>query len=132
VFLGEYLKGGIDIKEVVIMKDGNVIGFSIKVADSFIHRLIGLMGKKHLLRGEGLLLKDCRQIHTFFMRITIDTVFLDRKGEVIELLPAMAPCKISPYVKNAVQVLELPEGSIERHDLQKNMLLSIVNPDIKD
>ncbi|PKM90766.1 MAG: hypothetical protein CVU87_01415 [Firmicutes bacterium HGW-Firmicutes-12] len=112
------------------MKDGSVIGSNIKVADNFIHRLIGLMGKKCLLHGEGLLLKGCRQIHTFFMFMTIDVVFLDRSGEVVDIQKAMTPCKVSPYVKKAYQVLELPQGTIEQYAIQKKVMLKVGRVDI--
>lgn len=110
------------------MREEDVIGSRIKVADSFFRRFLGLMGKKNLNPGEGLLLRRCRQIHTFFMLISIDVVFLDKKGEVIELIPQMPPGKISPYIKQAFQVLEMPPGTIEKHALQKKVLLKVMVP----
>lgn len=69
---------------------------------------------------------NCRQIHTFFMRIKIDAVFLDGDQKIVALIPRMSPGKASPYIKKARHVLELPEGTIERHGLEREMSLNIV------
>lgn len=83
------------------------------------------MRKKDLPPGEGLLLTRCRQIHTFFMLIAIDVVFIDKNGMIVELFSGMPPGKISPYVKKACQVLELPEGTILNYSLEREMILKI-------
>jgi len=72
-----------------------------------------------------LLLTHCRQIHTFFMLIAIDVVFIDENGKIIELFSGMPPGKISPYVKKACQVLEMPEGTILNCALERDMVLKV-------
>lgn len=46
-------------------------------------RLIGLMGKRQLPAGCGLLLSACAAVHTLGMRRPIDVVFLDVFGRVL-------------------------------------------------
>lgn len=96
------------------------------VADSFWGRLRGLLGKKKLDCGEGMLLKPCRQIHTWFMSFPIDVLFLDEKGRIVDLLPTLAPWRISPFVKGCHQVLELPAGTIEKFSLKKGERVEIL------
>ena len=91
----------------------------VRLADTFWRRLLGLWGKKKLLPGEGLLLRPCRQVHTWFMSISLDIVFFDKQGEVVELISDLAPGRISPLVKGGYQVLELAAGSIEAAALKK-------------
>ena len=57
--------------------EGQILGDKIKHADSFFKRFIGLMGKKQLGQGEGLLL-NCSSIHCFFMKIPIDAVYISK------------------------------------------------------
>jgi uncharacterized membrane protein (UPF0127 family) len=69
------------------------------------------MFQSRLPAGEGLLIKPCRSVHTHFMRFPIDVLFLDRENRVVHVIPAMAPWKLSPNVRAADAVLELPAGA---------------------
>ncbi|TML60208.1 MAG: DUF192 domain-containing protein, partial [Actinobacteria bacterium] len=51
----------------------------------------GLLGRTSLPDGEGLLLKPCGSVHTFFMRFPIDVVFLDRELSVVAVSAEVAP-----------------------------------------
>jgi len=66
------------------------------IADSFFSRLQGLLGKDGLARGEGLILKPCDSIHTFFMRFAIDVVFVDRNNRVIRLYHSLRSLCVLP------------------------------------
>lgn len=82
-------------------------------ANSVLKRMVGLLNRSFLPPGEALLLDRCYGIHTFFMRFPIDVLFLDKDYRVIKTvraLPAWRACT----VKQAVYVLELPAGAIER------------------
>lgn len=120
-----WAEGGTEITELTITRGHDIIGAKIKLANNFFRRFIGLMLKKELLPGEGLLLQNCRQIHTFFMRMEIDAVFLDGDNRIAALIPNMARGNISPYIKKARHVLELPKGTIERYGLEREMSLNI-------
>ncbi|MGE5672766.1 MAG: DUF192 domain-containing protein [Mycobacterium leprae] len=90
---------------------GHVLGVEVRPADSFGTRLLGLMFRRSLGPGEGLLIEPCKAIHTHFMRFPIDVLFLDGLGQVLHVIPAMAPWRHSPYIKGANSVLELPAGA---------------------
>lgn len=84
------------------------------------------MGQKKLEKGEGLLLMPCRQIHTWFMSMPIDVIFLDKDGQIVEIIPAMSPGKVSSLVKEGQSVLELPAGTSELFLLEKGEQLVIL------
>lgn len=90
------------------------LGTNIVLADNFFTRLVGLLNRKRLLEGEGLLLTKTRAVHTWGMRFTIDCLFLDKQQQVVRALPGLAPWRFSPVVRGACQVLELPPGTIAR------------------
>ena len=75
-------------------------------------RLAGFMFLKRPAAGGecGLLIPNCRQIHTFFMRFSIDLFFLDKDMNTIKTVRGLKPWKISPFVHNAKFVLEVPAG----------------------
>jgi uncharacterized protein len=84
-----------------------------RFANSLFKRMVGLLNRSSLAQGEGLLLDRCYGIHTFFMRFAIDVLFLDKELRVIRAVPAIPPFRTC-VVKQAVYVLELPVGSIQR------------------
>lgn len=81
----------------------------VLLADDFRTRLKGLMFRKSLDPGEGLLLKDCSAIHCCFMRFPIDAVYLDQQLTVVgkQTLP---PWRIGRHFPGAKHVLELNAG----------------------
>jgi uncharacterized protein len=82
------------------------------IADTWWTRLRGLLGHAPLQPGEGLLLRGEKAIHMIGMTFAIDVVFLDSKGRVIHLIPVMKPLRLSPFVAEATDVLELPPNTI--------------------
>ncbi len=88
-----------------------MLGAAVRRADSFWLRLRGLMFRRALGPGEGLLISPCKAVHTHFMRIPIDVIFLDHSGRVLHLIPRMMPWGQSPIVKDAASVLELAAGA---------------------
>ena len=96
-----------------------------KVADSFFSRLIGLLGRSCLEKGEALLLKSSCSIHTLFMRFTIDVLFLDKQGKVIAILPSFKPFCFSPVYFNAYFTVELPEHTLKLTQTQPGDLVKI-------
>ncbi len=81
-------------------------------ADSVFKRMIGLLNRKTLSQGEGLLLDRCYGIHTFGMRFPIDVLFLDKELRVMRAVSALPPFRTC-VVKYAVYVLELPVGVVQ-------------------
>ncbi len=84
----------------------------IRKADRFGTRFLGLMGRKGLAEGEGLLLLDCPAIHCFFMRFPIDVIYLSKEMKVVGL-ETVLPWRIGHCFKDAAHVLELPAGASE-------------------
>lgn len=81
---------------------------NVKIAKSFSSRLVGLLNRKSI-NDEGLLLTNCSSIHCFFMKFTIDAVYLSKAMEVLDK-ETIQPWKIGKIVKKTKHVLELPEG----------------------
>jgi uncharacterized membrane protein (UPF0127 family) len=89
-----------------------VLGDRIRVAGTSLSRLVGLLGKRTLEPGTGLLIVPSQAIHTVGMRFAIDVIFVDRNWRVIHLRPAMVPFRMTGFHWKARCVLELPSGMI--------------------
>ena len=90
------------------------VATSADVAAGLLKRGRGLMGVSEWRGQDGLVLERCNSIHTFFMRMPIDVVYLDREGQVLRVDEAMPPWRLGPLVWRAKRVLELPRGAIAR------------------
>lgn len=88
---------------------GSVI--RLNVADSFSKRLKGLMFCKSLDIGHALLLTDCPQVHTCFMRFPIDVVYLSPDYTVLDIQYALKPWRVGKNVDGTRHILELFAGS---------------------
>lgn len=98
------------------------------IADRYWSRLVGLMGRRFLPRGEGLLLTRSNSIHMWFMRIPIDVVFLEKidtqSWRVKKLALGLRPWKLLPVgCMSATDTLELPIQTIQKSNLQVGEVL---------
>jgi uncharacterized membrane protein (UPF0127 family) len=90
----------------------------LDVAESWVARLRGLIGRRGLAAGEGLYLPGTNGVHMFFMRFAIDVVFVgaprsDGAREVIALKPNLGPWTgLVPWVRGAHGAVEVPAGSL--------------------
>ncbi|HID57063.1 TPA: DUF192 domain-containing protein [Candidatus Poribacteria bacterium] len=112
---------------VVDRTKDRIVGERIKVADTFWSRFLGLLGRKGISPGEGVLLLPCSSVHTLFMRFAIDVLFLDERMKVVKVLPSLKPYRFSPIVRGAHSVLELAEGEIERIGIEVGDLLEVIS-----
>lgn len=79
----------------------------VKVAKSFFERLLGLMFKSDLGEYDGLLIKSCNSIHTFFMKFPIHVIFLNYDYKIISINHSINPWRMTKMHFGASQVLEL-------------------------
>ena len=84
------------------------------IADTFWKRVVGLLGRKGLEEKGGLVIRPCSSIHTFFMRFSIDIIFLDKHSRVTKIIRNMPPFRLSLPAFAAKCVIELPSGAIAR------------------
>ena len=88
-----------------------VLGAAIDVADSSGTRRTGLLKHERLEPGEGLWIKPCEAVHTFFMKFPIDLVYIDKRLKVRKVRNAVPAWRVSGCL-TAESVLELPAGTV--------------------
>lgn len=99
--------------EIRVAGTGAVLGTHVAHANTFWTRLKGLMGRRSLPQGDGLLIVPCNSIHMMGMKFSIDALFLSREGVVMKVASDCLPGSFGPMVKGARAVLELPAGMAE-------------------
>jgi uncharacterized protein len=88
------------------------LAYRVKIADSMLSRLIGLLGKRFLAPDSGLWIVPSSGVHTLGMLFTIDVVFLDKDLRVVGFRELLRPFSITSLNLQAESVLELPAHSI--------------------
>lgn len=86
-----------------------VLGRAVPFANTAASRLLGLALLDRDRAGSGLLIPDCRSVHTFGMRFELEIVFLDRSGRPIRREPRVGPRRVL-FERRADAVLELIPG----------------------
>jgi uncharacterized protein len=104
---------------------GGVACERCRVADRALPRMRGLLGRRGLESGEGLLLKPSPSIMTFFMRFPIDAVFLDEEGTVIKVRANLGPWRLAGC-RGAHATLELRAGEASRRGIREGDRLAAV------
>jgi uncharacterized membrane protein (UPF0127 family) len=97
----------------IVRSDGAIACERCTVADRMLSRMRGLLGRKSLPAGEGMLIRPAPSIHTFFMRFPIDAVFLSRQGDVLKIAEHVAPWR-TRSCRHSYAVLELAAGEAGR------------------
>jgi uncharacterized membrane protein (UPF0127 family) len=85
-----------------------------QLADNAWTRLRGLLGRRSLEPGQGLVIRPSNGIHTFFMAFPIDAIYVDAEGRVLRCLANLRPYRFGPIDLRCKMIIELPEGTIER------------------
>jgi uncharacterized membrane protein (UPF0127 family) len=94
---------------VLTKQDGTIVCGRCSVADTFLTRLRGLLGRSALAPDEGLLLRPAGSIHMFFMRFPVDAVFCDRELRVLRVVRDLRPWRVAGC-RGARVVVELAAG----------------------
>lgn len=87
-----------------------------KLADSYLSRLVGLLGKtrRWARPGRGLWIVPSYGVHTIGMLFPIDLVFLDKANIVVRTEEYVRPFRISNVSLKAKSVLEVPAHTVFR------------------
>jgi uncharacterized protein len=105
------------VTEVAIRReDGSIVCERCLLAETALTRMRGLLGRRELPSGEGILLKPASSVHMAFMRFPIDAVFLDRDLRVVKVASDLRPWRAAAS-RGARAVLELPAGEAKKRGL---------------
>ncbi len=84
----------------------------VRLANTRWTRLRGMLGRPEPAPGEGMLLAPCQSVHMYWMKYSLDVVFLAPNGCVVEAYHGLAPSKRSRWHRDADRALELRAGTL--------------------
>jgi uncharacterized protein len=119
---------GSDMVRVYNTTRNSCLGEQVRMADSSLRRLVGLLGKRSLAPGCGLFIVPSQAIHTVGMAFPIDVIFMDKKYNVLGACEAVRPFRITRVFWKALGVLELPVGTISASRTQVEISSKLTLP----
>jgi uncharacterized membrane protein (UPF0127 family) len=110
--------------QVKIYYQGALLWDRITHAATPLARFFGLMGRRQLADGGGMLITPCDQVHGFHMNFPLDILFLNRDMQVLHIF-TLIPGRISPKIKGTVHVLEVAAGSATQYGIKPGDYLTL-------
>ena len=105
-------------------RNGRVLATRLIPAFDSESRRTGLLKHEALPDGSAMVIAPTNAVHTFFMRFAIDIAFVARDGRVVKACGAVKPWRIAA-AWGGYGVVELPAGTLARHDTAAGDLLVI-------
>jgi uncharacterized membrane protein (UPF0127 family) len=102
---------------------GSVLAEHAELADNYWTRFVGLMGRRELPDGAGLVLKPGGGIHMWFMRIPLDVVHVDKRDHVTHVLRGIKPWRFGPLFVGNKLAIELPVGAARETDVGDEIII---------
>lgn len=86
----------------------------LEVAEGFLARGKGLLGRPSLAPEQALWIPHCNSIHTFFMKFAIDCVFVDKSLKVKAIVENVKPGRLVLPIWGVSSVVEMTAGNARR------------------
>ena len=112
---------------VTIPEKAVTIGSDIGIADTFLTRLFGLLGKTGLEPGSGILIRPSSGVHTIGMKFPIDVVGLDRGLRVLKVWRRLPAWRVTNVSFRIHSMLELAPGEIDHCRIEAGDQLAIAD-----
>lgn len=86
----------------------------MRVANTHLARLRGLMAlsPRRFFYGQALWIVPCHGVHTWFMRFSVDVIYLNSDNTVVHIEESLRPWRFAPVRMDADSVIEFPAHTI--------------------
>ena len=95
-------------------ENGEVISHKMVTATNIFSRMLGLMFSEKLPECDGFLISPCNSIHTFFMRYSLDILFLDKNFKIVKIIYGLSPWRMTWVYFKSSHVLEMKAGMLKK------------------
>lgn len=102
----------------------NNLIFNVYIADNFKKRLFGYMFRKEP-HYEAILFVGCNSIHTYFMRFSIDVLFINQSNMIIKKIENLEKGHVIMPIEDVYYVLEGRSGMFK--DVLEGEIISFKN-----
>ncbi len=93
-----------------------MVDLKVKRLETLKEKTIGLIGRESIAP---IIFETRFGIHTFGLKLPIDVLILDNQKKVAVLKESLSPNRIFLWSPRYKIVLELPTGTIKKHNIKK-------------
>ena len=104
---------------------GTEIAADVELAEGFVSRAVGLLGRANLPEGRALWIKRCGSVHTWFMRFSIDVIFVDDRLVATKISRELKPWRMTLPELGPRSAFELPAGTLRARPVKKGDQLHV-------
>jgi uncharacterized membrane protein (UPF0127 family) len=123
-FLTPALKSASTTFALVNERTGEPVVTTLEIAVDSATRRKGLLGRDGLDETTGIVIAPTNAVHTFFMRFSIDIVFVTRAGQVLKICGSVPARRIAVALRGFA-VVELAAGRARRVGLVAGDVLTV-------
>lgn len=109
---------------IINLTKKNILAENAQTALSFSTRARGMIGRK-FDSFDAMIFPRCPAVHTYFMSMPIDIVFLSGDNRILAQYHAVRPWKTCIRCSGAFQTIELPAGTLQRTGTECNDILDL-------
>lgn len=120
---GDESDESVSVENSFFTERGTCVVSRVRIAATFTSRCVGLLNQHSLSKDEGLLLKPGGSIHTLWMRVAIDVLFLDERLRIVRIVQRVRPWRFVLAPPQTRRVLELACGRAAAVGLREGMRL---------
>jgi len=125
------MESNIAADSVINLTKNTTLANRVEIARTWLTRLKGLLGRDRLPEGHCLIITPCKSVHTHFMKFNLDILFIDTSGRIVYLAENLPPFRITPNVRQACFVVELPAGTVSSTGTSINDCLNVFPETLK-
>jgi uncharacterized protein len=118
-FLSPLIRDGASCYRLINERTGKVVAERLLAAFDSASRRTGLLKHTALPDNEAIIIAPCNSVHTFFMKFTIDVIYVTRDGIVKKVSHAVRPWRMSASL-GAFATIECAEGVARAAGLREN------------
>lgn len=123
-FLDALLRRNAGACVLVDAKHGTLLASRVETAFDSKTRNKGLLGRTAVPDDYVLVIAPSNAVHTWFMRVPIDLLFVLRDGTVTKACRAVGPWRVTGSLM-AFAVVEAAAGFIDRHGIEPGAVVSV-------
>jgi uncharacterized membrane protein (UPF0127 family) len=112
-------------------RTGRPVATHLEPAFDSAARNRGLLGRDDLPAGHALIIAPSNMVHTFFMRFSLDLLFVSRDGTVVKLRTHVPARRIVGALRGFA-VIELRAGALEASQTRTGDRLALIPADSTD
>ena len=112
-----------NIKKFTVKETG--VSIKVEIADNFIKRFMGLMGRNNIGSAQGLFLASCNSIHMCFMKFAIDVIYVDKNFKIKKITHNLKPWTGVSMCFGAFGVIEVTAGDAKKFDFSVGQMFNV-------